>query len=109
MPPQTSHFSARGLNVTLSYLNVSNAMRIEGCGFELSLFQVGVGKDQRTYPLCPNGYNQPRPEWGPANTSKGLCIECPHADGHPLVQKLTLCADDETGAACTLGVLQHAL
>ena len=75
---------------------------VEGCGFELSLFQVGVGKDQRTYPLCPNCYNQPRPEWGPANTSKGLCIECPHADGHPLVQKLTLCADDETGAACTL-------
>jgi hypothetical protein len=34
---------------------------VEGCGFELSLFQVGVGKDQRTYPLCPNCYNSPRP------------------------------------------------
>ena len=35
MPPQTARFSARGLNVTLSYLNVSNAMRIEGHGFEV--------------------------------------------------------------------------
>ena len=34
---------------------------VEGCGFELSLFQIGVGKDQRTYPLCPNCYNSPRP------------------------------------------------
>ena len=75
---------------------------VDGCGFELSLFQVGVGKDQRTYPLCPNCFNSPRPEWGATASSKGICIECPHPDGHPLVKKLTLCADEETGGVFIL-------
>ena len=76
--------------------------RLRPCQNSLRLQRVGVGKDQRTYPLCPNCYNQPRPEWGPANTSKGLCIECPHADGHPLVQKLTLCVPCMAGCELVL-------
>lgn len=35
MPRGAVQFVARGINVTLSYINVSNAFRIEGHGFEL--------------------------------------------------------------------------
>ena len=41
-------------------------------------------------------------QWGPTPSSKGICIECPHPDGHPLVKKLTLCADEETGGVFIL-------
>ncbi len=53
---------------------------VQACGFEMSLYVVGHGKEERCYPICPNCYNHPREEWGPAPSGKGLCLECPHPD-----------------------------
>ena len=35
---------------------------VEGCDFELCMYSVG--QPQRTFPLCPNCFNNPKPEWG---------------------------------------------
>ena len=35
---------------------------VEGCNFELCTY--AVGQPERSFPLCPNCFNNPRPEWG---------------------------------------------
>jgi DNA topoisomerase-3 len=74
---------------------------VVGCNFELCLYSVGA--PARTFPLCPNCFNNPRPEWGPVPgenavakpgeeddevkersirrlAGKNICRECPHGD-----------------------------
>jgi len=86
------------------------------CNFELCLYSVG--QPARTFPLCPNCFNNPKPEWGiiPGNDTiitndkgydsdevnetkirrlggKSLILECPHPDRHPLIEELTVGPD----------------
>ena len=92
---------------------------VVGCGFELCLYSVGA--PPRTFPLCPNCYNNPRPEYGPppgedngiavkkgdeedANKERGMqrmagknmLRECPHPDKHPLIEEMTVSPDPES-------------
>jgi DNA topoisomerase-3 len=89
---------------------------VPGCNFELCLYSVG--EPERTFPLCPYCYNNPKPEWGPipGEDSAGsedpierqdeakerhyrriggrsLLLECPHPDGHPLIKDMTVSPD----------------
>ncbi len=79
-----------------------------------------VGQPQRTFPLCPNCFNNPKAEWGkipgedndvsnnPEDREDELkerqirtvagrtfILECPHPDGHPLIKKYTIAKDSE--------------
>ena len=97
---------------------------VEGCNFELCLYSAG--NPQRTFPLCPNCFNHPRPEWGEAPgqddeenaglddddgnkerkirrlAGKSLIGECPHPDNHPLVKRLTVSPDPNSGGVLIL-------
>ena len=74
-----------------------------GCGYEMSIYIVGVGKDARGYPFCPNCYNNPQPEWGDAFApGKGITMECPHPDLCPVVSSWSVCDDEETGGVFIL-------
>jgi DNA topoisomerase-3 len=100
---------------------------VEGCDFELCMYSVG--QPQRSFPLCPNCFNNPRPEWGPIpgednNLSndpddredelkerqirtvagRSFTLECPHPDGHPLIKDLTVCRDPESGGVFTMDI-----
>ncbi len=91
---------------------------VEGCNFELCMYSCG--QPERTFPLCPNCFNNPRPEWGkiPGSDSaaaedevdrfdenkerqirtmagRAFTLECPHPDGHPLIEELAVGADPE--------------
>eukprot|EP00559_Dactyliosolen_fragilissimus_P001634 CAMPEP_0184857522 /NCGR_PEP_ID=MMETSP0580-20130426/2673_1 /TAXON_ID=1118495 /ORGANISM="Dactyliosolen fragilissimus" /LENGTH=1135 /DNA_ID=CAMNT_0027353161 /DNA_START=197 /DNA_END=3600 /DNA_ORIENTATION=+ len=91
------------------------------CNFELCLYSVG--QPERTFPLCPNCFNNPKKEWGKAPGDdeeaaddpvdredelkekqirrlggKSLILECPHPDLHPLIEELTVSYDDSDGA-----------
>lgn len=82
-----------------------------GCHFEVTLYSVG--SPSRTYPLCPYCFNNPLPEWGEmpetgeegenSETTKGgrgLMLQCPHPDKHPLIQALQVSRDRATGKNC---------
>lgn len=98
---------------------------VEGCNFELCTY--AVGQPERTFPLCPNCYNNPKPEWGiiPGETKSAaddpidrddekkerearslagrkFILECPHPDGHPLIEELTVADDPESEGVLTL-------
>ena len=89
---------------------------VKGCNFELLLYNVG--NPARTFPLCPNCFNNPNPEFGPqpgdeevTNTKPGdeedeakeksirrmagknMIRECPHPDKHPLIEEMTVSPD----------------
>ncbi len=86
-----------------------------------------VGQPQRTFPLCPNCFNNPRPEWGPipgeekelsqnqddrddelkerqirSVGGRSLTLECPHSDKHPLIEELTVARDIENDGVYTM-------
>lgn len=92
---------------------------VEGCNFELCLYSVGA--PPRTFPLCPNCFNTPRPEYGPQPgeeevaavkteddeeagkervirlmAGKNMLREAPHPDKHPLIEELTVSPDPES-------------
>mmetsp|Transcript_10614 Transcript_10614/g.13849 ORF Transcript_10614/g.13849 Transcript_10614/m.13849 type:complete len:473 (+) Transcript_10614:28-1446(+) len=88
-----------------------------GCRFELTLYSVG--SPARTYPLCPFCYNNPLPEWGTIPTPKendgeedegktnkktprGLMLQCPHPDNHPLVKARQVSTDPQSGGVWIL-------
>ncbi len=98
---------------------------VEGCGFELCMYSCG--QPERTFPLCPNCFNNPRPEWGkiPGEDivaaedevdrddenkerqirtmgGRSFTLECPHPDGHPLIEELTVAKDPEGDGVLTL-------
>ena len=98
---------------------------VEGCNFELCLYSVGA--PPRTFPLCPNCYNNPRPEWGPQPgeekaadvkpedeedeakergirrmAGRNMIRECPHPDGHPLIEEMTVSPDPESDGVLIL-------
>lgn len=96
---------------------------VDGCGFELCLYSVGA--PARTFPLCPNCFNNPKPEWGPTpgeNTTttgvdeedeakernirrlagKNMIRECPHPDEHPLIAEITVSPDPESNGVLIL-------
>ena len=96
---------------------------VPGCSFELCLYSVG--QPERAFPLCPYCFNNPRAEWGqipgenddsaevPANPvdredeakerkmrrlgGKSLILECPHPDGHPIINEMTVSPDPDSG------------
>lgn len=92
---------------------------VEGCNFELCLYSVG--QPERTFPLCPNCFNNPRPEWGrvPGDEDssvapkvdsqdvtkerqirrvggKSLILECPLPDNHPLISEMSVSPDPDS-------------
>ena len=98
---------------------------VEGCNFELCMYSVG--QPQRSFPLCPNCFNNPRLEWGPipgANqelsqnqedredelkerqirtlAGRNFTLECPHPDDHPLIEELTVARDVENSGVYTI-------
>lgn len=98
---------------------------VEGCNFELCLYSVGA--PARTFPLCPNCYNNPRPEYGPQPgeekavdakpedeedeakersirrmAGKNMVRECPHPDKHPLIEEMTVSPDPESDGVLIL-------
>lgn len=98
---------------------------VEGCGFELCLYSVGA--PARTFPLCPNCFNNPKPEWGlqpgeedatkvkPEDeedeakersirrmAGKNMIRECPHPDLHPLIEEMTVSPDPESDGVLIL-------
>lgn len=100
---------------------------VEGCDFELCMYEVG--HPTRSFPLCPNCFNNPRPEWGrlPGENDdnklsddpddredelkereirsiagRTLTLECPHPDGHPLIEALTVAQDPEGNGVFTM-------
>ncbi|KAL9182687.1 hypothetical protein ACHAXT_013339 [Thalassiosira profunda] len=97
---------------------------VEGCNFELCLYSVGA--PPRTFPLCPNCYNNPRPEYGPQPgeepaaakpedaedeakersirrmAGKNMVRECPHPDKHPLIEEMTVSPDPESDGVLIL-------
>ena len=81
---------------------------------------VNSGSLERTFPLCPNCFNNPIPEWGPVPGEesseavdpvdlddvakerqirkvggRALTLECPHPDKHPLIEELTVSPDPD--------------
>jgi len=90
---------------------------VEGCSFELCTYSVG--QPPRTFPLCPNCFNQP--EWSlnlddeeeekdaldredehkerqiRKVAGKQLVLECPLPDDHPLIEDLTVSPDPDSG------------
>ncbi len=96
---------------------------VDGCNFELCLYSVGA--PPRTFPLCPNCFNNPRPEWGqipgedttptPGDeedenkernirrmAGKNMIRECPHPDGMPLIGEMTVSPDPESNGVLIL-------
>ena len=96
---------------------------VEGCNFELCLYSVGA--PPRTFPLCPNCFNNPKPEWGQIpgeNTTptpgdeedenkemnirrmagKNMIRECPHSDKMPLIEEMTVSPDPESNGVLIL-------
>jgi DNA topoisomerase-3 len=97
---------------------------VEGCSFELCLYSVGA--PPRTFPLCPNCFNNPRPEFGqqPGEEAgavkigdeedaakersirrmagKSMLRECPHPDIHPLIEEMTISPDPESDGVLIL-------
>jgi len=98
---------------------------VEGCGFELCMYSVG--NPERSFPLCPNCYNNPRPEWGKipgeekeaaedeidredenkerkARSMGGrqFILEAPMPDGHPTMKDLTIGMDPDGDGVLTL-------
>lgn len=98
---------------------------VEGCNFELCLYSVGA--PARTFPLCPNCYNNPRLEYGPQPgeekavdakpedeedeakersirrmAGKNMVRECPHPDKHPLIEEMTVSPDPESDGVLIL-------
>lgn len=100
---------------------------VEGCNFELCMYSVG--QPARAFPLCPNCYNNPKPEWGilpgedklnklsedPEDhedelkerqirsvAGRNFTFECPHPDGHPLIQSLTVGQDSSGNGVFTV-------
>ena len=98
---------------------------VENCNFELCLYSVGA--PPRTFPLCPNCFNNPRPEFGlqPGEedagavkigdeedaakersirrmAGKSMLRECPHPDNHPLIKEMTISPDPESDGVLIL-------
>lgn len=96
---------------------------VEGCNFELCLYSVGA--PPRTFPLCPNCFNNPKPEWGrvpgedtaaaPGDeedenkernirrmAGKNMIRECPHPDRMPLIEEMTVSPDPESNGVLIL-------
>ena len=96
---------------------------VEGCNFELCLYSVGA--PPRTFPLCPNCFNNPKPEWGripgedtttaPGDeedenkernirrmAGKNMIRECPHPDKMPLIEEMTVSPDPESNGVLIL-------
>eukprot|EP00501_MAST-03F_sp_TOSAG23-6_P000842 GSMAST32.ASY1.ANO1.874.1 assembled CDS len=78
------------------------------CDFELCLYSCG--NPQRTFPLCPYCYNNPKPEWGSisnknqkhrrgstSSVKRNLVLNCPLPDLHPSIQALVVYEDIENG------------
>mmetsp|Transcript_35891 Transcript_35891/g.57265 ORF Transcript_35891/g.57265 Transcript_35891/m.57265 type:complete len:828 (-) Transcript_35891:259-2742(-) len=77
-----------------------------GCSFEVMLYCVG--SPQRSYPLCPNCFNNPDESWGPTweqtpdklaeevQSPNRKCLESPLPDGHPMIEAFTVCDDPES-------------
>jgi len=97
----------------------------DGCDFELCLYSVG--QPERSFPLCPFCFNNPRPEWGliPGTNQEAaeddveredenkersiksmggrqFILECPLPDGHPLIEELTVGPDPDSDGVITL-------
>jgi DNA topoisomerase-3 len=96
---------------------------VDGCNFELCLYSVGA--PPRTFPLCPNCFNNPKPEWGPIPgedttptpgdeedenkernirrmAGKNMIRECPHPDKMPLIEEMTVSPDPESNGVLIL-------
>eukprot|EP00577_Skeletonema_sp_RCC1716_P004887 CAMPEP_0113381834 /NCGR_PEP_ID=MMETSP0013_2-20120614/5519_1 /TAXON_ID=2843 ORGANISM="Skeletonema costatum, Strain 1716" /NCGR_SAMPLE_ID=MMETSP0013_2 /ASSEMBLY_ACC=CAM_ASM_000158 /LENGTH=1160 /DNA_ID=CAMNT_0000264299 /DNA_START=12 /DNA_END=3495 /DNA_ORIENTATION=- /assembly_acc=CAM_ASM_000158 len=96
---------------------------VEGCNFELCLYSVGA--PPRTFPLCPNCFNNPKQEWGklpgedttttPGDeedenkernirrmAGKNMIRECPHPDKMPLIEEMTVSPDPESNGVLIL-------
>jgi DNA topoisomerase-3 len=98
---------------------------VEGCNFELCTY--AVGQPERSFPLCPNCFNNPKPEWGviPGESKEAaeddvdredenkerqarsmggrqFILEAPHPDGHPLMEELTVGKDPESEGVLTI-------
>lgn len=103
--------------------NVSDKQPAKGCNFELCLYSVGA--PPRAFPLCPNCFNNPKPEWGPipgekiiqnfadacdeaqerkiqSLAGKNMIRECPHPDDHPLISEMTVSPDPESDGVLLL-------
>lgn len=99
---------------------------VEGCDFELCMYSVG--QPARTFPLCPNCFNNPKPEWGDipgedksklsndpddredelkerqirSVAGRSFTLECPHPDGHPLIEELTVARGPDGNGVYTM-------
>lgn len=98
---------------------------VGGCGFELCLYTVG--SPARTFPLCPNCFNNPRKEWGelpgdggslPENAvdqademkelqqkrlgGRTMTLDCPLQDGHPLISSMSVSPEPDSGGVLIL-------
>uniref|UniRef100_A0A7S2LTZ7 DNA topoisomerase n=2 Tax=Leptocylindrus danicus TaxID=163516 RepID=A0A7S2LTZ7_9STRA len=98
---------------------------VDGCGFELCLYTVG--SPARTFPLCPNCFNNPRKEWGELPDGGGslaenaidqddekkelqqkrlggktMTLDCPLQDGHPLISSMAVSPDPDSGGLLIL-------
>jgi len=92
---------------------------VPGCDFELCLYSCGA--PPRTFPLCPNCYNNP--DWDingikaknavdrfdehkekqiQKMAGKNLVLECPLPDHHPLIQEMTVSPDPDSGGVFVL-------
>lgn len=83
------------------------------CNFELCLYTVG--SPGRTYPLCPNCFNNPKKDWGGDSSEerrvdeednskelklqrlagRTLTLDCPLPDGHPAIIEMAVMQDNE--------------
>ncbi len=97
------------------------------CNFEMCLYTVG--SPGRTFPLCPNCYNNPDSSWGGIAADDGgapppikgededidaqkarqaaiagrkIVLDSPLPDGHPSVEELTVCPDLSSGGVFIL-------
>ena len=101
-----------------------NSRKCPVCDFELCMYQVG--QPPRSFPLCPYCFNNPRPEWGEmpgedklpddvddredeikerkirSIAGRTMTLQCPHPDGHPLIEALTVAQDPEGNGVFTV-------
>jgi DNA topoisomerase-3 len=91
---------------------------VADCNFELCLYTVG--SPGRTFPLCPNCFNNPKEDWGVLSVQKDtvnrvdeedsfkelklqrlagrhLTLDCPLPDGHPAITEMAVMQDNENG------------
>ncbi len=98
---------------------------VEGCHFELCLYSVGA--PPRTFPLCPNCFNNPRLEFGQQLgeeevaaakvgdeedmakeqsiwrvAGKNMLRKCLHPDKHPLIAEMRISPDPESNGVLIL-------